>query len=247
MTKKSQSNNQDDDVKNLLSMTSDTVGRDLLQALVQEIKLLPDLWVKLSKKKQDDVIDRLRDRVETNVKMVVHLIASNGAIKVVADLEGVAIKDDIKATFKVHKAQDMESLQHLFESVGQPCMLVVADVDAHTGGMKDIQGEADQRAMDLGKEYNAKGDGDGMDGAFKGGEVVDVQAIEHKPLEAELDKAFEDGYEAASEDKDQSACPTMTGALCIEWIKGWKSYQEENNTDWWQENGSDDELGGEAA
>ena len=39
----------------------------------------------------------------------------------------------------------------------------------------------------------------------------------------------------------------MTGALCIEWIKGWKSYQEENNTDWWQENGSDDELGGEAA
>ena len=247
MTKKSQPNNQDDDVKKLLSMTSESVGRDLLQALIQEINLLPDVWSKVPKKKQDDVIERIRDRVQTNVKMAVHLIASSGSIKVVADLEGVAIKDDIKATFKVHKAQDMESLQHLFESVGQPCMLVVADVDAHTGGMKDIEGESDQRAMNLGKEYDPNGDGNGMDGAFKGGEVVDVQAIEHKPLEAELDKAFEDGYEAASEEKDQSACPTMTGALCIEWIKGWKSYQEENNTDWWQEHGSDDELGGEAA
>lgn len=247
MTKKSQPNNQDDDVKKLLSMTSESVGRDLLQALIQEINLLPDVWSKVPKKKQDDVIERIRDRVQTNVKMAVHLIASSGSIKVVADLEGVAIKDDIKATFKVHKAQDMESLQHLFESVGQPCMLVVADVDAHTGGMKDIEGESDQRAMNLGKEYNPNGDGDGMDGAFKGGEVVDIQAIEHKPLETELDKAFEDGYEAASEDKDQSACPIMTGALCIEWIKGWKSYHKENNTDWWQENGGENELGGEAA
>lgn len=36
-----------------------SIGRDLLQALVQEIKLLPDVWPKLSQKKQDDVIDRL--------------------------------------------------------------------------------------------------------------------------------------------------------------------------------------------
>ncbi|WP_369952165.1 hypothetical protein [Ralstonia syzygii] len=39
--------NHNDDVKTLLSMTSETVGRDLLQALVQEIKLLPDVWPKL--------------------------------------------------------------------------------------------------------------------------------------------------------------------------------------------------------
>lgn len=58
----------DDDVKALLSMTAETVGRDLLQALVQEIKLLPDVWPKMSQKKQDSVIDRLRNRIETNVK-----------------------------------------------------------------------------------------------------------------------------------------------------------------------------------
>ncbi len=67
-----------DDVKALLSMTAETIGRDLLQALVQEIKLLPDVWQKLSQKKQDDVIDRLRNRVETNVKMAVHSLRARG-------------------------------------------------------------------------------------------------------------------------------------------------------------------------
>lgn len=220
-----------DDVKNLLSMTSDSVGRDLLQALVQEIKLMPDLWSKLSKSKQDDVIDRLRDRVETNIKMVVHLIASNGATKVVADLEGVAIKDDIKATFKIHKSSDMESLQHLFESVGQPCMLVVADVSAHTGGMNEVVGETDQRAMDLGKEYDPNGDGNGMDGAFKDGDVVDaeVQTIEHQPLDSELKIAYQEGYDAYLEGKSTSACPLMKGPLCIEWLKGWKEAKSSNS------------------
>ena len=61
-------------------------------------------------------------------------------------------------------------------------MLVVADVAAHTGGMGDIQGESDQRAMDWGKEYDPKGDGNGMDGAFNG-EVVDAEftALENNP------------------------------------------------------------------
>lgn len=57
-------------------MTADTVGKDLLGALVTEIKLLPDVWQKLPKAKQNDVIDRLRNRVEENVKMVVFTIAS---------------------------------------------------------------------------------------------------------------------------------------------------------------------------
>lgn len=57
-------------------MTADTIGKDLLGALVQEIRLLPDVWPKLPKAKQNDVIDRLRNRVEENVKMVVFTIAS---------------------------------------------------------------------------------------------------------------------------------------------------------------------------
>ena len=63
-----------DEISAVLSMTSETVGRDILSALVQEIKLLPKPWVSLSEAKQNDVLDRLRKRVDDNVRMAVHLI-----------------------------------------------------------------------------------------------------------------------------------------------------------------------------
>jgi len=52
--------------------TSETIGVDLLNALVQEIKLLKKPWEKLSQNQQDDLIDRLRDRIGTNVARAVH-------------------------------------------------------------------------------------------------------------------------------------------------------------------------------
>ncbi|MBG4490135.1 DNA translocase FtsK, partial [Pseudomonas aeruginosa] len=42
------------------SLAAETLGRDLLQALLQEVRVLPDVWPKLTEKKQADVIDRLR-------------------------------------------------------------------------------------------------------------------------------------------------------------------------------------------
>lgn len=241
--------NHNDDVKTLLSMTSETVGRDLLQALVQEIKLLPDVWPKLSQKKQDDVIDRLRNRVETNVKMAVHLVASEGRTVVAGDLDQITIKDGVKAVVKF--GSSAPNLHELYEASGKAVLVVVANPAQHTGGIDEIKGEADQRAMDLGHEYDPNGDGKGMEGT--GGDddnVVDAEviAIEHKPLDTELQQARDDGYQAASEGKQQDACPVMKGELCIQWIVGWKAWQQENNTDWWQAHGDDsDDLGGEAA
>jgi hypothetical protein len=54
--------NQNDDAKAVLNMTAGTIGADILKALVTELKLLPEPWPKLSQKKQDDIIDRLRAR-----------------------------------------------------------------------------------------------------------------------------------------------------------------------------------------
>lgn len=236
-----------DETKQTLSMTAETIGKDILQALVQEIKLLPDVWAKIPKAKQDDVIDRLRNRVETNVKMAVHLVASEGRTVVAGDLDQITIKDGVKAVVKF--GSSAPNLHELYEASGKAVLVVVANPAQHTGGMDEIKGESDQRAMDLGHEYDPNGDGKGMDGASGAGEVVDAEfkTIEHQPLQEELDEAYGDGKLAAQEGKDQSDCPLMKGALCIEWIKGWKSWHQENNTEWWQEFGSDDGLGGEAA
>ncbi len=85
-------------------MTAETAGKDLLGALITEIKLLPDVWQKLPKAKQDDVIDRLRARVEENVKMVVFTIASQHRTTVVGSLDKVTIKGNVEAVIKLFAA-----------------------------------------------------------------------------------------------------------------------------------------------
>lgn len=206
------------------TMTAATIGKDLLSALVTELKLLPTVWAKLPKAKQDDIIDRLRDRVETNVKMAVHMLAAQGRTVVVGDLEQITIKDGAKAVIKV--ARSAESLHELYDAQGKAVLLVVSDAGEHTGGMDDVTGEADQRAMDLGHEYHDN-DGGGMDD-----NVIDADrglpAPEDVVTSQQLEEAFEEGYQAAADGQPESACPVMAGKLCIQWVKGWKRYHEMN-------------------
>lgn len=208
-------------------MTADSVGRDLLQALVTELKLLPKPWAALTKAKQDDVIDRLRSRVENQIKMAVHVLASDGRTTIAADLEQVTAKDGIKAQFKISQAS--QGRHDLFDSVGRACLIVLANAEDHTDGMNDIQGEDDQRAMNLGKEYTDE-DGAGMpDDDVVDAEIREVPTIEHQPLQVELDEAYENGRAAAEQGFSQADCPIMRGPLCIQWIKGWKDWHAEHD------------------
>ena len=154
--------------KDVRQMTADSVGRDLLQGLILELKLLPEPWPKLSKTKQDDIIDRLAARVERLVGMAVHVLSSQGRVVVAGELDQITIKDGVKAVIKF--ASNAANLHQLYEYAGQAVLVVVADAEQHTQGMDEIEGEADQRAMDLGHEYHDN-DGGGM-----GGQTVDGQA-----------------------------------------------------------------------
>lgn len=221
------------EIKAVLGMTADTIGKDLLSAIVQEIRLLPDVWVKLPKAKQEDIISRLRDRVTANFRMAVHLIASQGRTVVVGDLEQITIKDGTKAVIKIGRGA--ESLHELYDAQGKAVLIVVSDASDHTGGMDELKGEADQRGLDLGHEYHDN-DGGGMgqdeqdNGATIDGEVLGLPAPgDTATTEEELDKAFEDGYQAAASGHPESACPAIRGELVIEWLRGWRAWHEERN------------------
>lgn len=202
------------------TMTADTIGKDILSAIVMELKLLPKPWPKLSESKQNDIIDRLRDRVDANVKMAVHLIASQGRTVVAGDLDQITIKDGVKAVVKF--GPNAANLHDLYDVAGKAVLVVVADAENHTGGMGEIKGDGDQRVMDLGHEYHDN-DGGGMDD-----HVVDAPGLpapgETTLTQEELDKAYDDGYQAAAEGKPESDCPVMRGELCIKWVKGWKDF-----------------------
>lgn len=217
-------------------MTATTIGRDLLSALVTELKLLPKPWAKLPQSKQDDIIDRLRDRVDANIKVAVHLIASEGRTVVQGDLDQVTIKDGAKVVIKIGRGA--ESLHDLYDSQGKAVLIVVADAQPHAAGMEKVRGEADQRAMNLGKEYTDQ-DGDGMDEAGSGdSNIVDAEFRELPPPDApagptedQLEQASVDGYNAAAAGQPESDCPVMDGQLCIQWVKGWKQWHEEYGED----------------
>ncbi len=206
------------------AMTADSIGKDLLSALVTELKLLPAVWAKLPQKKQDDILDRLRARVESNVGMAVHMLAAQGRVTVVGDLDQITIKDGVKAVVKFSPAAP--SLHQLYEAAGKAVLVIVASGEDHTGGMDEVKGEADQRAMDLGHEYRDD-DGGGMDD-----NVIDADrglpAPEDVVTSQQLEEAFEEGYQAAADGQPESACPVMAGKLCIQWVKGWKRYHEMN-------------------
>ena len=126
------------EIKAVLGMTAETVGKDILSALMQEIRLLPEVWVKLPKARQEDVISRLRDRVSANVRMAVHLIASQGRTVVVGDLEQITIRNGTKAVIKIGRGD--ESLHELYDAQGKAVLIVVSDASDHTGGMDEFKG-----------------------------------------------------------------------------------------------------------
>lgn len=209
-------------------MTVETIGRDLLQALVTEIKLLPDVWQKLSETKQNDVIDRLRNRVAHNVVTAVHMIASDGRTVVQGDLDQITIKDGVKAVVKFSSAAP--NLHELYEASGKAVLVVVASADDHLDGIDEVKGESDQRAMDLGHEYDPNSDGKGMDDSDV---VVDalVKAIGDDPLTEDLQRAWDDGYAAAEAGKTMNDCPVMDHRLVAQWTNGFRTWKEEHPSD----------------
>ena len=130
-----------------LQMASETLGRDLLQGCLQEMRDMPEVWAKMSEKRQSAVIERLASRVSTSVKAAVRILAADNRPTIDGMLESVAVKDGIKATFKV--SQHNPERHHLIDSVNKVCLLVVASAADHLGGMDEVTADPDQNPLDL--------------------------------------------------------------------------------------------------
>lgn len=221
---------ENNDIRN---MTADTIGKDLLSGLLAELRLLPKPWEQLAKAKQDDVIDRLRKRVESNVKMAVHLLSADGRTVVAGALEQITIKEGVKAVVKFSQAAP--NLHDLLDVAGQEVLVVVANAADYTAGMNDVSGEEDQRAMDLGHEYHDN-DGGGM-GQQGPGDVIEGEVLglpspdQVKPTDEELDRAYEDGYQAAADGKAKGDAPVVRHELVTQWLRGWSDWHEQNPAD----------------
>ncbi|EPW8658439.1 TPA: cell division protein FtsK [Pseudomonas aeruginosa] len=168
-----------------MNMTADTLGKSLLQGLIQEIRIMPDCWQKLPEAKQQDIIDRLERQVRNAATIAVHTIAGSDRDTVYGKLESFTAKDKVKAVFTVSPSSPNQ--EQLFGAVHQDCLLIIGGAAEFLDGMKDVKADPDQNPLDLNG-----GDGDMEDPGAWGGmqpaddsDVVDAEFQELPQLTVE--------------------------------------------------------------
>ncbi len=172
------------------SIASDSMGKDLLAFLVQEFKALQKPWQQLSELEQNEVLDRARFMVETIVHDAISILSGNGWVSVLADIEGIAIKDHVKVTLKVSRGNSEIAMHELYGSRNQPCRVVLCSPEPYTGGMDAIKGEADQRTMDLNA---AEGEEDPLID-----QAIEFVRTTHKTLISQVQRKLRIGYNRAA-------------------------------------------------
>lgn len=130
-----------------LHMAGQTLGRDLLQGLLQEIRIMPDCWQKLNEATQTEVIERLESQITHAVGRAVHIIASAERTTLVGKLEQVTNKSKIKAVFVIDPRE--EGRHELSDTVGKDCLLVIASSSEYLDGIDQVKADPDQSPLDL--------------------------------------------------------------------------------------------------
>ncbi|GAB3482267.1 cell division protein FtsK [Azotobacter salinestris] len=130
-----------------LTMTADTLGKSLLQGLIQEIRILPDVWQKIPEKKQTEVIERLERQVRNAATIAVHTIAGGERETVYGKLESVAVKDKMKAVLVVNPSSPHK--HDLLDAVNQDCLLIIGGAAEFLHGTDEVQADPDQNPLDL--------------------------------------------------------------------------------------------------
>ncbi|MBI7308336.1 cell division protein FtsK [Pseudomonas aeruginosa] len=168
-----------------MNMTTDTLGKSLLQGLIQEIRIMPDCWQKLPEAKQQDIIDRLERQVRNAATIAVHTIAGAERETVYGKLESIAAKDKMKAVIVVNHSSPNK--HDLLDAVNEDCLLIIGGAAEFLDGMKDVKADPDQNPLDLNG-----GDGDMEDPGAWGGmqpaddsDVVDAEFQELPQLTVE--------------------------------------------------------------
>jgi hypothetical protein len=120
------------------------MGGELLEALIDELRIAGASWQQLSKDQQDSVIGRMKNRIRFETERAIHMIAAGARDAARVKIESVTVKEGAKAVLLVN-----DSVHEVIDYVGQSAVLVMCDPSQFFGGMDDVQGEDDQKPLPL--------------------------------------------------------------------------------------------------
>lgn len=134
-----------DEAPDAIAIHADTMGHDFVAALLAELRQMPDHWARLSEEKQQQIIERLKEKVRTAVTKAQSMILRANLAAVPADLESVGFKNGITAALKIPR--DALHRHELADAQGQRVLVIIADGNRWLERMDEIKAKAAQADM----------------------------------------------------------------------------------------------------
>lgn len=147
----------DDAVENpVLSEEADEIGKNLLEAMIGELTLIPhpsianqNVWSTRKQKDQEATIERFRKRIKAEVLRSFGRILADGSPAVRATLEKVVFSDKgIQGTLQIEKHSGQRHALADFAGA-EVAIIMPQSLDAYFESMSEIVGTADQAELDL--------------------------------------------------------------------------------------------------
>lgn len=147
------------------ALSAENMGRDLAQALIDELRNMPDHWPRLNKELQQGIIDRFKARVGAAIQSAQHMLTASKFTAVPATLTGVSRKGGIKSGLVI--AKDAPGRHDLFDSEGKPVLVVIVDHAQWLQNMDELKAVGNQADLfDREENYDPTED----QGAFRRGD-----------------------------------------------------------------------------
>lgn len=126
-------------------MTAETLGKDLLAGMLQELRSIPDHWARLSEQQQAQALSRMRESVRTMVAEALRVLVRGGFAAVNVSIEGINIKDGTRITLDM--ADGDPNRHELYDSKGKAAMLVLINSAEFTTRLDEIRAQSDQKDL----------------------------------------------------------------------------------------------------
>lgn len=152
-----------------IQLAADTLGRDILGALVDELKAAPDCWQKMNSIQQDDCINRLRKRTHEVVTSALELLLRGHYPSCEAELDSISVRKGIQVRLTIPRGS--RNFHELADAVGTRVLVVIADPEDYEQRMDEVRAAADQGELFGGEESSDDPPGEGAD---YGAVVVDT-------------------------------------------------------------------------
>jgi hypothetical protein len=125
-----------------LSISRDSLGHDILAALVNELRTLPDHFSRLNEENQQKCIERLKDKIRGGIDKAIRIIVHGELAAVPAKLEHVNWKDGLTCGLKIQR--DAMYRHALSDAQGTTVLLVVTDATRWVARMDEVKAKSDQ-------------------------------------------------------------------------------------------------------